>query len=457
MINSLRTFDIQLEEVYGVDPNTLRFLRRLENNSNSRAFISFCDNSHFNPHWWGSLNLNYVTDDYYLQDFMYSPYYSTTDQLLNQAILNYASDNWRFLGRIQTYQSLHPINQQPILDQYSRLPQLFITSDYPEFPNQFNFNINSELVYFDHPRDFFTQIPATRGQRLHLEPSISFPFITPYSFFTPRLQIDTTYYNLQDHRPSQITRILPVFDIDTGIYLERQFGHFTQTLEPRFFYLFVPYQNQNDIPIFDTTLPPFNFSQLFRTNRFVGYDKLGDANQLSISLTSRLLDSCTGYQKLRASIGQVIYFKRPEVCLTPDCNNDFYVNHSLSPIVGEINYNFNCAWDGVLDVAVSSDDYSLNNASMQFHYKPDCKHIFNLGYDFVRKGDTLTTYKLNSSKNNLNRINLALAWQLTDHWQALANLNYNLSHGHPQAYFYGFQYDSCCWAVRIVASRIVTA
>lgn len=444
-------------QVYGVNPSTIPFLDRIDNFSNSRGSLSFYDSTHFNDHWWGGLTLTYVTDDYYLQDFAYNPFISSNDQLLNQAEINYASENWRFIGRILTYQTLHPINQQPILDQYSRYPQLYFKSDFPEPPNQVAFQINGEYVYFDIPHNIVTGQPLVTGQRLHMQPSISIPFVTPYSFFTPRLLLDATFYDLHDWEPTHVARALPVFDIDTGIFLERHFGQCTQTLEPRFFYLFVPNQNQNDIPVFDTTLPLFNFAQLFRINRFVGYDRLGDANQLSFALTTRFLNTCTGFQRLRASIGQTVYFTPPKVSLTPDERNDFYVNQTLSPLVGELNYSFSDAWDGVADAALDPYDHGLNNAAIRLHYHPDCRHIFNIGYDFVRKGDTLTTYALNSSKDNLNRINLALAWQLNDHWQALANWNYNLSHGHNQAYFYGFQYDSCCWAFRFVASRILTA
>jgi LPS-assembly protein len=326
-------------------------------------------------------------------------------------------------------------------------------------PNQIDGQINAEYVYFDKLSDFVSVLPQTSGQRLHIQPRVSYPLITPSSFFTPQLQLDATFYNLEqtDSLPEHSNRLLPIFDVDTGLYFERSYGCYTQTLEPRLFYLYVPNKNQNDIPVFDTTIPFFNFDQLFRTNRFVGYDRLGDANQLSFALTTRFLESCTGRQKIRLSLGQLLYFAPPNVSLTPIYDKDFYVNQTLSPLVAEINYNFSPVLDGVADIALSPDDHGLNNASAQLHYHPDRKHIFNIGYDFVRKGDTLTTYALNSSQNNLNRINLATAWQITDHWQALGNWNYNLSHGHPEAYFYGLQYDSCCWALRIVASRIITA
>lgn len=443
--------------IYGVSPATEPFLDRIARSSNSRGLISFCDTTHFNDHWWGNINLSYVTDDYYLQDFAYNPFFASADQLLNQAEINYASDCWRFIGRVQTWQTLHPINQQPILNQYARIPQLFFRSDFPEPPNRVSFHINGQYDYLEMPNNILTGVASPTGQRVHLQPSLVIPFITPYSFFTPRLLFDATLYDLHSWEPNHASRFLPIFSVDSGIFFERRFCSFTQTLEPRFYYLFVPRDNQNDIPIFDTTLPSFSFAQLFRFNRFVGYDRFGDANQVSFALTTRFLDGCTGLQHLRASIGQTIYLTPPQVSLTPDQRNDFYVNQTLSPLVGELSYNFNTTWTGVADAAINPYDHGLNNASLRLHYRPDCKHIFNIGYDFVRKGDTLTTYALNSSKDNLNRVSLALAWQLNDHWQALGSWNYNLSHGHAQAYLYGFEYNSCCWAFRFVGSRILTA
>lgn len=458
--NLFARFRHNAANVYGVTPDTMPFLERINHDSNSRGLLSFSDCTVFNPHWWGSLNLNYVTDDYYLQDFAYNPFSSSKDQLLNQAEINYGSTNWRFLGRIQTYQTLHPINQQPILNQYSRLPQLYLSSDYPDYPFNFNYQLNTGLVYFNYPRDFVTGQPTVSGERFHFQPSVDYPLIYPASYIIPKLKLDVSVYNLQDvpaGQPKQITRVLPILSLDSGLFLERCLAGYLQTLEPRLFYLFVPYQNQNDIPLFDTTLPSFGYEQLYRNNRFVGFDRLGDANQLSFSLTTRLLNDQTGEQKLRASIGQILYFSPPKVCLLPDCTNDFYAGNVISPLVSEVSYCFNTAWNGVASVAINPVDRGLNNASIQLHYRPDANHIFNIGYDFVLKGDTLTTYELNSSESNLSRINAALAWQLSEHWQALGNINYNLSHGHPQAYFYGFQYNSCCWALRIIASRLMTA
>lgn len=445
--------------IYGVTPDTRPFLQRLKNSSNSRGWISFTDSTVFNCNWWGSVNLNYVTDDYYLQDFADNPFRSSIDQLLNQAEINYASNYWRFIGRVQTYQTLHPINQQPVLSLYSKLPQLMLISDYPELPFHFNYQLNSELTNFVRPENFLTEQTYQDCSRIHLGPSLDFPFIYPSFFLIPKFSLDATLYNFKNFsKLSRESRVLPIYDVDTGLYLERETGNnYLQTLEPRLFYLFVPRTNQNAIPIFDTVLPPFSFAQLFRTNRFVGYDRQGDANQLSYALTTRFLNRHNGEQKLGASIGQTLYFTPPKVCLTSDCNNDYYYNQTLSPLVGEINFFFTPAWEMVASTAFGPFDQGLNTASLVINFRPSCKHIFNVGYDFVRKGDTLTTYKLNSSENNLNRVYFALAWQLNDHWQAVGNLNYNLSHGHPQAYFYGLQYDSCCYALRFVASRIITA
>lgn len=446
--------------VYGVNDQTIPFLNRIENASNTRGYVTYHDNTRFNTYLWGSLNINYASDDYFLQDFAKNPFSSINDQLLNQGELNFANDNWRVMGKLLTYQTLHPINQQPILDQYSRLPQIYFTSDYPIWPNHVDYQINGEYIYFDKRKQFVTHEVYPTGNRFHLNPSVSLPLIQCASFLIPKLQLDMTYYDLNDRLPGQsqsIARVLPIFNLDSGVYFQREFGKYVHTFEPRLFYLYVPYLDQNNIPVFDTTRPAFSFAELFRTNRFIGYDRIGDANQISFAISSRVLEGYTGYQHLKASIGEILYLQSPKVCLTPDCFNEFQTNNNLSPLVGEISYNLTPEWEAVANTAFNPEDWGLNNATLEFHYQPRPNHIFNIGYDFVRKGDVLNTYALNSSRNNLNRIDLATAWQLNDHWQFLGSWNYNLSHGHPQAYFYGFQYDSCCWAFRVVLSRIIVA
>ncbi len=64
--------------------------------------------------------------------------------------------------------------------------------------------------------------------------------------------------------PSTPTRTLPYARVDAGLVFERDAGsqgQRTQTLEPRVVYSYVPFRNQDQLPIFDTALPDLNLTR----------------------------------------------------------------------------------------------------------------------------------------------------------------------------------------------------
>jgi LPS-assembly protein len=249
-----------------------------------------------------------------------------------------------------------------------------------------------------------------------------------------------------------MARITPIFSAENGLLLNRQVKLFhtsyLQVLEPKLFYLFVPEKNQSDIPLFDTTLPPFDFSQLFRTNRFSGIDRVGDANQVSFAVITRLLDSNSGQEKLRAGLGQMYLFHYHDICLNEDCTLDPLASNKLSPLIGEMQYFINSSWNIGANLGWEPNSRSINNTSFNLQYLRDKDHLINLGYNFIRDGDTDL-----AEITNLDRINLSVSWPINTNWKFLGNWNYNLSHSYPQTYFYGLEYESCCWAVRIVQNH----
>lgn len=448
------------------------YLNQLANDSNNRGAISLHDVSTWSDRWKGSLDLNYVTDDYYLQDFGTGVEAINTDQLLNQAEADYQDEHWQFLARAQGYQTLHVINDTFVQDQYERLPQLNLNASYPDEAYGLDYEFNSEWDNFQHVDDFFSGEPFPTGNRLHVNPQIKLPLVSSSAFLTPALGLDVTGYGIINNgvvnpsgtvtpdpgNPSlNLVRTLPIFDIDSGIYLDRNFSigqhDYKQTLEPRVFYLFVPQTNQNDIPVFDTTLPTFSYGQLFLTNRFAGYDRIGDANQLSLGITSRFLDGFSGEDKLDASIGEILYFQKHNVCLYVDCSDDPTINDSVSPLTGLLTFHPNLKWTASASAAWDPNQGVWNNAAADLRYTPAPNYLFKVGYDYVIDGDVLSTADPDSSQNNLQRIDLGATLPITQHWNAIGDWNYNISHSHAQTYLYGVEYNSCCWAMRFIASR----
>ncbi|MFT3741699.1 MAG: LPS assembly protein LptD [Gammaproteobacteria bacterium] len=461
------------------------YIDQLANDSNTRAAVSFKDRITANENWSGLADVNLVSDAYYLQDLGTLPQMVNTDQLLNQAEVDYQNPNWQVSARVQAYQTLHTINNSFVADQYQRLPELDINANYPNQLWGMDFILNSAFANFQHVDDFFTDEPFPTGNRVHLNPAIQRAFLRSWGYLTPSLQLDVTGYSVSNnglvnqsgsavipinpdlepddpnYRPSlNKVRTLPIFDLDGGLYFDSLFSVFNhtyrQTLEPRAYYLFVPAVNQFEYPLFDTSLPSFSYDMLFRPNRFVGLDRVGDANQISLGVTTRLLDDYNGAQRADASIGEAFYFRKHTVCLYPDCRDDPTIDDQVSPIAGLLNLYLTPQWTLTGSAAFDPNQGQMNNYSARLHYKPAPQFIITAGYNYVLNGDVLSSQD-DTVNNNLSRIDLGAAIPITEHWSTVGDWNYNISHQHPQTYFYGLQYDTCCWAVRLVANRLLTA
>jgi LPS-assembly protein len=276
---------------------------------------------------------------------------------------------------------------------------------------------------------------------------MSYPINWSSGYLTPALYIDNTDYITAHPLPGQkhgLARTLPIFDIHTGAYFDRplNFGkhHFIQTLEPELLYLFVPYTNQDDAPTYDTYLLPFSFNQLFTVNRFTGFDRLQNANQVSLGLTSRVISSIDGSDKLRLNLGTIYYMTRPKVCLTPGCTPT--TNH-LSPVVGEATFYPAPHWSASTNWAWDPNVSNTNNANFNLSYSRDSSHLISAGYNFVNT----------ENSPQYSNFNAGFFWPLTHHWSAMGYTYYNLTEHHPDSYYYGLQYNSCCWSLRFVSER----
>lgn len=436
---------------YGGQPENEPYLSRINNASPDRFSISYHNITEFNPHWGGSLNVNYVSDDYYMHDFGSGPIKSNADQLLNQAELHYANEHWNFMARTLAYQTLHPIgsnNPEP----YSRVPQLSVSADYPSQGNGLGYYFSGDYTNFDHRRDFISNMAVLSAHRIHFLPSINYHWQQQYAFFSPTLRFDLAQYwkrNQADKNVVVIDRVIPIATLDSGLIFERNSDCFRQTIEPRVFYVFVPEKNQNDIPIFDTTKPRFNFENLFHYNRFVGFDRVGDENRLALSLSTYLYDTDDGFERFSASAGIFYQFDHPAVCLSADCDKHFSDQERVSPLLFYTSYHLTHDFYTDANLAWNPYNQRAEVANIRLHYRWAHNQMFNIGYDFVREGDDI----LRARNKNLSRLDISLAAPLGQKWQVLADWNYNLSHRHNEHYFAGLSYDTCCWAGRLIVSR----
>ncbi len=460
-------------------------LNDLEGASDTRGAFSWKNTTNFNEHWQGDVDYNWVSDDNYLEDFATDVTQSTDDQLLQQADLQYKGQIWHIQGKVQGYQTLNPVDQSDTDDQYSRLPELDADAHYTILSDAVSLNWQSQFVNFDHNDEIDpnTGFDYMTGQRWHMEPGVTWAKNWVSGYVKPNVKLWGTQDDLQNPNPGDPANpgvVVPIFDLDTGLFFDRNTtlwgGDYDQTLEPRLFYLFVPNAQQNDLANFDTYPEVFNYDQLFATNRFAGNDRIGDANQVSLALTTRFLDAETGVQRFRASVGEILYFRNRDVTYCEpgpgqsscvDQDNDPIIDtlsdtSAVSPIASQMSFRMSQHWNGIANWAWDPSKTETNNGSVNVRYKPAPKKVFNVGYDFVRGGDPLdlTPSTLNpppdSYQNDLSQSDISAAWPLSDRWSAIGRWNYNVSHTHNEAILGGLQYDSCCWAVRVVYSRYYT-
>lgn len=435
------------------------YLTTLRNSSNHRGFFDFENNVQFNHNWTGKFNARYLTDDYYAQDFQTEYLTQNTNQVPSFAEIDYEHAHWQNRFLIQTYQTLHPFTQlsSPAQNQYTRLPELDFDASYPQFMSHYDFNFSAQAVHFIYHSDFspFTyQKPI--GNRLHFQPSISRPFIGSSFYITPRLTADSTSYfsslASQDPLSARPTfdenRTLPIFNIDSGWYFDRAVHigskQYVQTLQPEFFYLYTPYLNQDSYPNFDTQLLPFSTSDLFSRNQFTGFDRLQNANQLSIGVTSNLLRNADASDVLSAQLGVINYFTPPRVCLVAGCQP--FVG-TTSPIAGTLTWNPNALWSFTSQAAWNTLLKQINNAETGVSYHLGMHRIITLNYQFTH-GTPITF----GDSPNSSLLTAGLVWPLTHRWHFFGYSYYDLTNQRPQSQYVGLSYGTCCWATRFIVS-----
>lgn len=444
----------------------------LEGVSSDRWSAMLREKTMFTPNLAMDINFQQVSDDYYLQDFSSNLAVTTENQILREGHLTYSTEHWAFNGMLQSYQTLHPINQSEIADIYQRLPQLLAEGSYSNLPFNSDLHVRGQFDYFQWPGNNWpgNTFKPPEGARYHLNPILSVPQIKPWGYITPEVQFVENNYDLNYQYPfysRSFNRFIPRYSVDSGLTFERdtlfQNRSYMQTLEPRLFYLYVPYQNQSEFPAFDSAYMIFNVDQLFRTNRFSGFDRIGDTNQLSYALTSRWFSSNTGREKASVSVGQIRYFqnRRVQLCYSPNgqCeDNPFFLGYlspdsSSSPIASRAIYELNPAWVASGDYVWDPATHATNNGYLNLHYQPNPERIINFGYSYLVNGNLFVIPTTGVQNNPLHQATVSYAWPVTERWSSLGVYSYNISENYGMMYFLGLQYDTCCWAARLLGGR----
>ena len=390
------------------------------------------------------LLFNDLSDSEYFQDLGNSIYSKNTINVERKASLIHSTNIWTSRLSAQTFKTIDDninIDSRP----YRRLPQLQVSGqDRFSYDSDINWSLDTEWVKFAHESD-----NKTTGQRIDLYPKLSWPIKGDSGFITASSGYRLTQYNVNDNNNEAIpldTRKLNISSLDAGLFFERNLFSNTwiQTLEPRLFYLHIPFQDQTDIPLFDTkNISDFSFSQLFRENRFNGVDRIGDANQLTLALSSRFLDIEQGKEIASIQLGQIFYNTAQRVGLN-GLNTAFT---SRSDVIAEVSaslYN----WKSSITLQWNPESRQTDKRLYQFSYARDNQNIFNIGYRFRR----------NSSNEDLNleQSDISFRWPLAHGYALLSRWNYSLTDARDIDKIFGLEYESCCWSLRLITQSYLS-
>ncbi len=383
------------------------------------------------------IDFNQVSDKEYFEDLSTSIDITSQRLLDRRADVTWSGGWWSALGRLQSYQNVDNSlldEQQP----YDRLPQFLFSTHFPQKNKQLNYKITSETVYFDRTN-------SINGGRFDLMPEVSFPIRNVGSFIVPRLKLRHTQYLLD--RDDGITdspdRTLPILSLDSGLFFEGDlaFGEsqYLHTLEPRLFYLYIPESDQADIPIFDTGEFDTSFAQLFRDDRFNAADRVGDANQLTIALTSRLIDKDSGREKASVSVGQIQYFRDREVTIP----GQLVETTDSSDIVTQATLSLNDHWTTRYDLQWNPHDNRTELSSLNIRYQPRKDTVFN------------AAYRMRKDIVDIEQVDFSMRWPVNPNWSVVGRFNYSLQNDRTIESLLGLEYNSCCWATRIVGRHFL--
>jgi LPS-assembly protein len=402
----------------------------------TRSLLAINHNQSFGHGLSGSVNFSSVSDDAYFRDLSDAVVGTSQTNLLREGLLTYSNGWWNAATRMQSFQTLQD-PAAPVVEPYRRLPQISINAQ--RVLNKANLTFAGEFVDFRHPT-------LVNSQRLVLYPSVSYPLIAQPAFYlTPKLGLHNTYYSMGQNNVDALpntSRSVPIFSLDSGMTMERNFqmagNAYLQTLEPRAYYVFIPYVNQNQLPNFDSAQADFSFAQMFTENRIFGSDRIGDANQITLALTSRLLQEENGAERLRLAIGQRFSANTPEVNLVAPT-----ATTNKSDILLAASGQVSRAWSLDSTFQFNPNQSRSEKFSASARYQPETGKVLNLGYRFTR--------------DSLRQMDLSAQWPLSGHWHGVARWNYSFQDGRILEALGGLEYNQRCWAVRLVAQRFATA
>ncbi len=411
-----------------------------------------------------NLNLNRVSDNDYWKDFP-ARSGSTTQRLLSQdATVSWGRGFFTSTLRTLKWQTLQDVTS-PIVPPYDRLPQFTAAYTRVDAPlwglgNGFDWSIEGEYTRFSADRVLTNQ---PNSNRAYSKLQISRPWLSSAGFITPKVQLHATSYQFDAPLVGgarTASRVVPTFSLDSGLQFEREASFlgrsFTQTLEPRAFYVRTPYRDQSLLPNYDSGINDFNFATVFTENAFVGNDRISDANLLTLGVTSRLLDPATGAEAVRVGIAQRLRFEDQKVGLP----GALPITDRISDLLVGASVNWVPQWSFDSTVQYNPKTRQSERASIGVRYNPSNYRVISAAF--------------RRQRNVSEQIDIGWQWPINDLWgdkgkdlgagqgqgggryYAVGRLNYSVLDKRLVDSIVGVEYDGCCWIGRVVLQRSQT-
>jgi len=393
--------------------------------------------------WNSNLNINRVSDGKYFTDLstqvaVTSQVFLTNDLTLARGGLWGDGGTYNFSAFAQRWQTLQTDPQAPLTAPYNREPQLTLTAQ--RLTRWGDFDMLGSFTAFEHPT-------LVNGQRTVVYPNFALPLQNAYAHVTPKVGAHFSNYTIGSNNTSGLpdaTRSLPIFSVDSGLVFEREMQargqKLIQTLEPKAYYVYIPYKDQSLLPNFESGLQDINFATIFTENQFSGQDRINDANQLTLGASTRFIDADNGIERLRAAVAQRFYFQSQQVTVPGVAPRASDSNSSdlLAAISGNIAKN----WTGDAGWQYNTDQKQTQKFNIAARYQPQAGKVVNLAY--------------RETVNTLQQVDLSTQWPIDGRWTAVGRWNFSIKDNRTLEALAGFEYSDRCWALRIAGHRFAT-
>ncbi len=432
------------------------------------------DSEDLNPRWLANIrhnssfssgdlrwNLDYTrvdANDYdYFNDFHPPVGVLVDNQLMQSTSVGYYQRDWNLKTEVRDYQILLPNTPAP----HQLLPQ--VTYNQYHTDDKYSASLNTEIANFGNNSERYK---AYTGQRLHAEPAISVPIVQApgYSLEAEGKMMAThyqqdipddmsTYYSQylgMDGLDTSVSRVLPEVRVHGGMSFDRSTSFneqpFTQTLEPEIQYLYIPYRNQDNIGLYDTTNMQSDYYNLFSDRRFAGLDRISDANRVSYGTTTRLFDS-ENTERMRFTIGQAYDLVAPQVTLLPD---DEQQTNSRSLLSLRADTHPTDDWYTHTGIEYNTQTKKVSSGNGAVEYQQQA-YTAQLNYRYVSKENYVVS--ASDDRTDISQLGGVMKFPINRDWQLIGAHYRDTDTGKSIDNLIGLRYDSCCWAVNFTFER----